>query len=116
MAVRDQSAGQPGVGQRLARQARFPMVQRPLRVEQVRHHPGARVGGRRDLAGPGIAVADADQDARFSQEADGGQGAGQFGGQGDDLQDSVPGVEQFGNGVRGRIGHPVLVVRPGPQR
>jgi hypothetical protein len=92
------------------------MVQRALGIEQVRHHLRPRGGGRRHLAGERVRVADADQDARLGQAGDSVQGAGQFRGQGDDLQDSVAGVEQFADGAGRRIGHPVLVMGPRPER
>ena len=112
--VRDQPAGQPGVRQGLAGHPRLPVMERPLRVEQVRHHPGARPGGGRDLTGARVGVADADQDARRGQAGNGAQGAGKLGSQRNDLQDPVARVEQLTDGRRRRIGHPVRVVRARP--
>jgi len=70
--VRDQPGGQPGIGERLADHAGFPVPQRRLRVEEVGDHPGAGLRRRADLLRCRVTVADADPHASPGQPGDGG--------------------------------------------
>jgi hypothetical protein len=54
--VGNEPAGQPRVSERLPDHAGLAVMQRPLRVEQVRDHPRARIRGRRHLSGRGVTV------------------------------------------------------------
>ena len=98
--VGDKAAGQPGVGQGLADHARCAVQHRWLGVEQVGDHSGARVGCRGHLIRGGVAVTHADQHARLGEPGDRRDGAGSFGGQGDQPEEIGRGLQQLVQGGR----------------
>ena len=65
--IGDERRHQPPVVERGAGQARLAMVPRAHAVEEVRHHPCARIGGRTRLRVRRGAVAEGDDDAAFRE-------------------------------------------------
>ena len=114
--VRDEPAGQAGVGQRLADDSWLAVMQRPLSVEQVRDHPRSRRRGGGDLGGCRIRMTDADQHAGAGELLDRRHATVDLRREGDDSDKAGSSVEQPAD--RRLVGRddPRGVVRPAPAR
>jgi hypothetical protein len=84
--VGDETEGVPRVRQGGAGHAGFPVRQRALRVEQVRHHRRAGIGGLDGLRGGGVAVSDRDDHTGVHEPPHGLHAARHLRRHGDDAQ------------------------------